>query len=255
MLIEQHDQRDRVRPEMGARRPEGIRGLPRVAALHASTAVATPAHMHIEATHVWPHDRQVLLNLGGDAGLGQPATAMRARLGEGNVDPFVNRSWRLSVRMSPVSASGATSRRPRLRCRRAFRERRRLTLAGASRRLERSRQPLDIPLQSISIVLQSSPIAFQPLPLLLQLVPIALQLLTLSLQPRVVLTESFRFLAGLLDLTPQSLPFTLRVIARARGRALRHATVMADSRKKYKPKLWIGVVNPLTSYRCTSGTA
>lgn len=90
--------------------------------------------------------------------------------------------------------------------------------------------------------------AFQPLPLLLQLVSIALQLLALSLPPHVVLTESFRFSAGLLDLTPQALQFTLRVIARARGRAHRHATVMADSRKKYKPKLSIGVVNPLTSY-------
>ena len=47
VFIEQHDQRDRMRPEMGARRPERIRRLQRVAALHASTTVATPAHMHI----------------------------------------------------------------------------------------------------------------------------------------------------------------------------------------------------------------
>jgi hypothetical protein len=116
-----------------------------------------------------------------------------------------------------------------------------LTLAGSPRRLQRTRQALDVPLQPI-------PIAFQPLPLLLQLVTIALQLLALSLQPRVVLTESFRFSTRLLDLTPQSLQFTRRVLARANGRALRHARVMADSRQKYKPTLWIGSVNPLTSY-------
>jgi hypothetical protein len=123
--------------------------------------------------------------------------------------------------MASVSAPRATSRPPRLRRRRAFRKRGRLTLAGAPRRLQRPRQALDVPPQPIAIT-------FQPLSILLQLVPITLQLLALSLQPRVVLTESFRFSAGALDLTSQSLQFTLRVIARARGRALRHATVMAD---------------------------
>ena len=184
--------------------------------------------MHIVATPMRPHDRQILLNLGGDARLGQPATAMPALIGERDVDPFVDRGWRLSVSMLPVSAPGATSRPPRLRRRRAFRTWSRLTLAGAPRRLQRARQALDVPPQPI-------PIASQPLPLLLQLVTIAPQLLALSLQPRVVLTESIRFSAGLLDLTPQSLQFTLRVTARVRRRALWYATVMADSRKKYKP--------------------
>ena len=44
VFIEQHDQHDRVRPEMGARRPERLRRLQRVAPLHASTTVATSAH-------------------------------------------------------------------------------------------------------------------------------------------------------------------------------------------------------------------
>jgi hypothetical protein len=145
VFIEQHDQRDRVRPEMGARRPERLRRLQRVAPLHASTTVATSAHMHIEATHMRPHDRQILLNLGGDARLGQPAAAMQALIREGDVDPLVDRGWRLSGSMSPVSAPGATSRPPRLRRRRAFRKRGRLTLAGAPRRLQRARQALDVP--------------------------------------------------------------------------------------------------------------
>jgi hypothetical protein len=77
VFIEQHDQRDRVRPAMGARRPERIRRWQRVAPLHPATTLAAPAHMHSEATHMRPHDRQILLNLGGDARL-QPAAAIRA---------------------------------------------------------------------------------------------------------------------------------------------------------------------------------
>ncbi len=56
-----------------------------------------------------------------------------------------------------------------------------------------------------------------------------------------------------LDLAPQALQLTLGVIARARGRALPHATVTADSGRKYKPNIWIGVVTPLTSYPNSSG--
>jgi hypothetical protein len=199
--------------------------------------------MYIEATHMRPHDRQILLNLGGDARLGQPAAPMRALIREGDVDPFVDRGWRLAVRMSPVSAPGATSAAaaappaplsktaPPDVCRRA-------------RRLQRA--------SSARCPAAADPDRVPAAPLLLQLVTIAPQLLALSLQPRVVLTESFRFSVGLLDLTPQSLQFTLRVIARAKGRALRHARVMADSRKKYKPRIWIRVVNPLTSYDISS---
>lgn len=65
---------------------------------------------------------------------------------------------------------------------------------------------------------------------------------------RVLLTEAFLSLAGRLDLMAQALQFTLGVIARARGRALRHPTAMADSWQKYKPHIWIGVATPLTRY-------
>jgi hypothetical protein len=240
VFVEQHDQRDGVARD-GCSPPQAHPTFATGGAPARADHSRHTAHVHIEATDQRPHDREILLNLSGDARLSQSAAAVRARLGEGDVDPFVDRRRRLAVRMSPMSAPGATSRPPRLRRRQAFRQRRRLTLAGAPRRRQRARQALDVPPQAI-------PIAFQSLSLLLQLITIALQLLALSLQPRVVLTESFRFAARLLDLTSQAFQFTLRVIARARGRALRHATVMADSRNKYKPNLWIGGVNPLTSY-------
>jgi hypothetical protein len=196
--------------------------------------------MHIEETHVRPHDWQILLNLADDARLGQPAAALRACIGKGNVDAFVNRRGRLAM---PCRPCRRPARRPGCRgC--AVGAPLETAAPDACRRAAPPRGRVS----SARYLAAAIAVAFQTLPLVLQLVTIAPQLLALSLQPRVVLTESFRFLTGLLALTPQALQFTLRVFARVRGRALWHATVMADSRKKYKPKLWIGAVNPLTSY-------
>jgi len=211
VFIEQHDQRDRVRPEMRARRAECFRRLPRVAPLHAPTTVATPTHVHIEATHMWPHDRQVLLNLRGDARFDQPAAALRTRIGEGDVDPFVNRRRRLPMSMSAVTTTGASSGRTRTGRRGAFRKGRRLSLPRAPRRLERLCQPLNLPPQALA----------------------------LALQPGVLIAEPLAFISRALDLTAQPLQLSLCVLDALRLVAQGHATVMADSRKKYKSKTWI----------------
>jgi hypothetical protein len=211
VFIEQHDQRDRVRAEMRARRTEGLRRLPRVASLHAPTTVATPTHMHIEATHMRPHHRQILLNLRGDARLDQAAAALRTRRGEGDVDPFVNRRRRLPMGMSAVTTTGASSGRTRTGRRRAFREGRCLSLPRAPHRLERLGQPLNLPPQALA----------------------------LAFQTRVLLAEPLAFISRALDLTAQPLQLSLGVLDALRLVAQRHATVMADSRKKYKSKLWI----------------
>jgi hypothetical protein len=57
----------------------------------------------------------------------------------------------------------------------------------------------------------------------------------------------------MLDLAAQSLQFSLGVVDRLVCGASRHATVMADSRKKYKSKIWISPRDPLTSYRAGKG--
>jgi hypothetical protein len=164
--------------------------------------------MHLEATHMRPHDRQILLNLSGDARLDQPAAALRARIGEGDVDPFVNRGRRLPMGMSAVATTGASSGRTRPRRRRAFREGRRLSLTRAPRRLERRCQPLNLPPQALA----------------------------LSFQARVLIAERLAFISRALDLTAQPLQLSLSVLDALRLVAQRHATVMADSRKKYNSK-------------------
>jgi hypothetical protein len=167
--------------------------------------------MHIEATHMRPHDRQILLNLSGDARLDQPAATVRTRIGEGDVDPFVNRRRRLPMSMSAVTTTGASAGRTRT-CRRcAFREGRRLSLPRAPRRLEGLCQPLNLPPQALA----------------------------LAFQPRVLIAEPLAFISRALDLTAQPLQLSLCVLDALRLVAQWHATVMADSRKKYKSKAWI----------------
>ncbi len=63
VFIEEHDERDRLRPQMRTRRPEGVGSLERMAALHPASTVAAAADMHIEPAHVRPDDRQVFLDL------------------------------------------------------------------------------------------------------------------------------------------------------------------------------------------------
>jgi hypothetical protein len=104
--------------------------------------------------------------------------------------------------------------------RRALRERSRLPLPLAARRLKRLGQPLKVTPQAIA----------------------------LAFQPRVLVTQALTFLARMLNLSAQPLQFSLGVVDRLRSVAAGHATVMADSRKKYKSKLWIGPLNPLTNY-------
>jgi hypothetical protein len=95
-----------------------------------------------------------------------------------------------------------------------------LTLARAARGVQRLGQPLNLALQTIA----------------------------LAFEPRILVAQSFSFLARLLDLAAQPLQLPLRVVDRLRCVASRHATVMADSRKQYKPNFWITLGDPLTSY-------
>jgi hypothetical protein len=220
LFVQQHDQRDGVRPQMRARRAERIRGLQGVAPLHASTTAAAPAHMHIEATYLRPHDRQIFLNLCGDARFDQSTAAVGTLIGQRDVKALVDHGGRPSMSMSAVPVTRSTARPTRTRRRRPFREGRGLTLARAARRLQRLCQSLNLSPQPIA----------------------------LPLQPSVFVAKSFAFISRVLDLTAQPLELSLRVLDRFRLVASRHARVMADSRKKYKSKIWISFVHPLTTY-------
>jgi hypothetical protein len=63
VFIEQHDQGDRVRPQMRARGAERVRALQRMPALHPAPTIAAAADMDIEPTHVRADDRQIFLEL------------------------------------------------------------------------------------------------------------------------------------------------------------------------------------------------
>jgi hypothetical protein len=173
---------------MGASRPEGIRGLQRVAPLHAPATALTATYVHVEATHMRSHDWQIFLNLGGDARLGQSAAAMRTLIGECHVNVFVDRGRRLSMGMPPMSATALTSRPTGLRGRRAFREGCRLTFACAARRLKGFSQSLDLALQSVAF----------------------------PFEPRVLVAEPIAFVSRVLDLPTQALQLSLGVFDRLR---------------------------------------
>jgi hypothetical protein len=126
-----------------------------MAALHAAPTVATAADMHIKLPHVRPHDREILLNLAGDASLGQRTAAMRAPIRERDVDPFVNHAWRLTVRMAPMSAPRASAGPFRNRCARALRERRRLSFPRSPRRIQLLLQPVVLTAESFHLATQS----------------------------------------------------------------------------------------------------
>jgi len=91
LFVEQHDQRDRVGPQMRAGGVKGVGGLQGMPPLHASAAVGTAADVDVEAAHVPPHNRQILLNLCGEARLGHPAATVWACRRERHLDRFVDR--------------------------------------------------------------------------------------------------------------------------------------------------------------------
>jgi hypothetical protein len=200
VFVEQHDQRDRVPPQMRTRRAERISSLQRMPALHSpATAVAAP-YMHIEPTDMRSHHGQIFLILGRDAcRSGRPA--VRAPLGQGDVDAVIDRRRRLPMGMAPMPSTRATAGRTGVRGGRALRERRRLTLAGAARGVKRPCQPLNLAPQTIA----------------------------LAFEPRVLVAQSTTFIARLLGLAAQPLQLPLSVIDRLRCVASRHATVMAQS--------------------------
>ena len=218
MLVEQHDQRDRLRPEMRARRTQRIGGLQGMTPLHAPATRDTVADMDIKAAHVRGHDRQVFLHLRRDARfLDRPAT-VRARCRQRDIDRLVTRGRRLSMGVPAVVATGATARRLRPRRGGPLRERGRLALPGASGRLQCVRQSLELAAQPIALTLQPRILFPQALGIPFDAVAVSLQLIALPTQP---------------------LHLTLEVLRRRELRS--HRLLMPDSPLQYKR-------NPLTNY-------
>ena len=110
--------------------------------LHPPPAAATAADVDAEATHMRTHNRDVFLDLIGDAHFGQGTTAIGTVRWQRHVDRFVDAWRRLATRVTTVASPDSTTRFLRLSSRRPLRERRRLSLACTARSLEFLFQPL-----------------------------------------------------------------------------------------------------------------
>jgi hypothetical protein len=176
--------------------------------------------MHVEPTDMRAYHGQIFLILRREARVDQVAAAVPARLGQGDVNALVDGRRRWPMGMAPMPSARATAWLTGVGDGRALRERRCLTLARAARSVKCLGQPLNLTPQTIA----------------------------LAFEPRVLVAQAITFVARLLDLAAQPLQLPLSVVDRLRGVTSRHATVMADSRNKYKPKLWITPGDPLTSY-------
>jgi len=110
--------------------------------------------MHVETAHLRSHDRQVFLDLGRYTRFGNTTAAMRALVRKRNVDDLIDGGRRSTMPMATVTATGPPAGSPRIPCRGAFRERRRLSFARAPRRGEFLLQPLVLTLQSFTRLLR-----------------------------------------------------------------------------------------------------
>jgi hypothetical protein len=110
--------------------------------------------MHVEAAHVWSHDRQIFLNLDRHARFGDVTAAMRTAARKRHVNALIDCGRRLTMAMTTVAPTGTPTRWARTRRRGTLRERRRLPLTCASRSLKRLRQSLDLVAQAIALTLK-----------------------------------------------------------------------------------------------------
>jgi hypothetical protein len=122
--------------------------------LHAPTAVATATDVDAEAPYVRAHHGQVFLDLIRDARLRQRTAAIGTVRRQRYVDGFVDVRWRLMMRVSAMTPAHPTARLPRVRRRRAFRERRGLSFPRATHRIEFLLQPLILATEALYLAAQ-----------------------------------------------------------------------------------------------------
>lgn len=176
--------------------------------------------VNAESTHLRAHERQIFLELIGDARLGERAAAGRTRRRQRHGDRFVNVRWRWPITLPPVPASRTAPAPTRLRHGRAFRKRGGLPFPGALRHHQRGGEAAQFRLQSIAFPAQPFAVALEFRNLLFQFPP-------LLFEARVVTTQ-----------------LVTLVSHRRKARALRssrHPLVMPKFRPQYKR-------NPLTNY-------
>lgn len=199
LFVEDHRQRDGLWPELHRGRPKRVRGLQRMPPLHAPVAVATGAHVDAKVAHDRPLHREVFVKLRRDACPADRTRTVRTAGGQWHVVGLIDVPGSPPIGAPPIRGpwfAPRTSRRVRGH---AARERCRLAIHRAARRLE--------------VVFQF--LVFTPQPL------------TLGFRPPKIFTEP-------LDLARLVLDDLLRVTGTISRSAIRHADVMPEPRLKYK---------------------
>jgi hypothetical protein len=197
LLIEDHPERGRLRPELRGRGAECIGRLERVASLHPLPAALAPSDVDVKGADPHARDREFLLILCRDAGLDHRRLTRRARGGQGRVVVIIDVGRHASTRRAAVRGAGLPPGALRIPLRRLG-KRRRLAIAGTPRRIQLSFEPIDL----------------RPQPLIL-----AAQRISVTLRV-------------LRPLTPR--PAIARIRRRLRQLRVGHADVMSDLPQKYK---------------------
>jgi hypothetical protein len=182
LFVEADGQRNRVRPELYRRRAKRIRGLERMAPLHAPMAGVALAHVDVKA----PHDRrdrgQIFLILGGNVGLAHRTPTARTRRRHRYVVRLMHDRRDRALPAAAVHAARLPPGAARPPFRRALRKWRRLARSGAARGLQFVLQACDFALQPRPLPLETRAFLFGPGPLGLRTLKFPPQPLILSPQ-------------------------------------------------------------------------
>ena len=214
LLVQARNQCDGARPQVDVGGPHRVRGLQRMATLHAAPARCALPDGHMKAPDDRPDDGEIFLVLRRHALQCHHPAAPRTRRRERGLVGRINPGGNRAARPAPIPAAGSSARLPAVALGPILGERRGLPEPRPPRGCKLLLQALVLPLQSIVLTLQA-------LVLTSHLIPLASQLIPLPLRSRCHLPQPRDLLAVLPD---------LRVPIGSGTRALiGHAILMTDS--------------------------
>ena len=214
LLVQARNQCDGARPQVDVGGPHRVRGLQRMATLHAAPALCALPDGHMKAPDDRPDDGEIFLVLRRHALQCHHPAAPRTRRRERGLVGRINPGGNRAARPAPIPAAGSSARLPAVALG---------PILGERRGLPEPRPPrgCKLPLQALVLPLQSIVLTLQALVLTSHLIPLASQLIPLPLRSRCHLPQPRDLLAVLPD---------LRVPIGSGTRALiGHAILMTDS--------------------------
>ena len=153
--VQLHDQRDHAGAELRPGGSQRVGGLQGVAALHPPPALRAVPDLDVEPAHDGAHLGQVLLILRRHAGHFDRAAAVRARRGDRRCVGFVDPRRAETAAVPPVLRTGPPAGPLAVTLRPVLGEGRRLSAAGATRRLQLLFQVVVLALQTVVLAFQA----------------------------------------------------------------------------------------------------